>query len=282
VEAGATQLDVPGGRDWLILAGGSAWAASDGVDRLDGSTGEVRRSLSLPGPTCLAMDAGYGAVWVGVCGTPMLMRVDARTARITAKVPLEVSDLLEESSVAAGAAGVWALSADGQLVTLDPRTNRVSVHRAPAGATALRAGFGALWVTSYDAGSLLRVDPARRKVVARIAVGAGPRFLAVGEGGIWVLNQFDGTVSRVDPGTNTVTATITVSDAAVEGGDIAAGGGSVWARVSDSLVARIDPGTNKVVARYGPSAGSGSVAADHEAVWVSAHDINAIWRLPAP
>lgn len=118
--------------------------------------------------------------------------------------------------------------------------------------------------------------------MARIAVGAGPRFLAVGEGGIWVLNQFDGTVSRVDPGTNTVTATITVSDAAVEGGDIAAGGGSVWARVSDSLVARIDPGTNKVVARYGPSAGSGSVAADHEAAWVSAHDINAIWRLPAP
>jgi YVTN family beta-propeller protein len=138
-------------------------------------------------------------------------------------------------------------------------------------------------MTNFDAaGSLLRVDPASRQVVARIAVGSGPRFLAVGEGGVWVLNQFDGTVSRVDPRTNTVTATITVSDAAVEGGDIAAGGGSVWARVSDSLVARIDPRTNKVVARYGPSAGSGSVAADDKAVWVSAHDINAIWRLPAP
>ena len=252
------------------------------MDQLDGSTGEVRRTLSLSGPTCLAMDAGYGAVWVGVCGTPMLVRVDARTGRITEKVRLEVGNLLEESSVAAGAGRVWALSADGELVTLHPRTNKVSVHRAPAGATALRAGFGALWVTNYDAGSLMRVDPASHKVVARIAVGSGPRFLAVGEGGVWVLNQFDGTVSRVDPTTNEVTATVAVSDVAVEGGDIAAGGGSVWARVSDSLVARIDPGTNKIVARYGPSAGSGSVAADNQAVWVSAHDINAIWRLPAP
>ena len=58
------------------------------------------------------------------------------------------------------------------------------------------------------------------------------------------------------------------------------GGGSVWVRVSDALIARIDPTTDTVIERYGPPAGSGSVAADADAVWVSAHDINTVWRLP--
>jgi hypothetical protein len=44
--------------------------------------------------------------------------------------------------------------------------------------------------------------------------------------------------------------------------------------------ARIDPETNRVVERYGPAVGSGSVAADDDAVWVTAHDVRKIWRLP--
>ena len=85
---------------------------------------------------------------------------------------------------------------------------------------------------------------------------------------------------RVDPATNTVTATIHVSGRPIQGGDIAVGGGSVWARVSDVLIAQIDAATNTVVARFGESWGSGSVAADDEAVWISAHDVLSIWRLP--
>ena len=45
------------------------------------------------------------------------------------------------------------------------------------------------------------------------------------------------------------------------------------------VVAKIDPATDTVVARYGPAGGSGSVAADDRAVWITAHDILRIWRL---
>jgi YVTN family beta-propeller protein len=159
-------------------------AASGAVTQLDGQTGKIRQTLRLPGPSCLAMDAGYGAVWVGICGTPGLVRIDARTARITQKIPLAVGDLLGESSIAAGAGGVWVLSASGQLVEFDPQKKDVAIHRAPVGATALRAGLGALWVTNSAEGSLMRVDPVSRRVVANIAVGAGPRFLTVGEGAV--------------------------------------------------------------------------------------------------
>jgi len=43
---------------------------------------------------------------------------------------------------------------------------------------------------------------------------------------------------------------------------------------------KIDPATNAVVARYSPTAGSGSVAADGDNVWVSAHDHDVVYRLP--
>ena len=46
---------------------------------------------------------------------------------------------------------------------------------------------------------------------------------------------------------------------------------------SPSAVATSGPDT--VVARYGPPSGSGSVAADEDAVWVSAHDVTTVWRL---
>ena len=75
-------------------------------------------------------------------------------------------------------------------------------------------------------------------------------------------------------------ATIPVGAGSSSGGDIAVGGGYVWVRLSDSLIAQIDPATDTVVARYGPPSSSGSVAADEDAVWLSAHDVTTVWRLP--
>lgn len=173
------------------------------------------------------------------------------------------------------------LSSDGQLLRVDPADNTVTARPAPPGATALRAGFGALWATDFDEDTLLRIDPSTFKVTHTIPVGAGPRFLALGPDAVWVINQNGGTVSRVDPMTRKVVASVTVASKTVIGGDIAVGAGSVWARLTDHLVSRIDPSTNTVVARYGVADGSGSVAADATAIWVSAHDSDSIWRLPA-
>ena len=58
------------------------------------------------------------------------------------------------------------------------------------------------------------------------------------------------------------------------------GGGSVWARGFGYLLTRVDPGSNRIVERYGPSSGSGAVIVDFDAVWISAHDVEAVWRLP--
>ncbi len=267
-----------------MLAGGSAWAAGvgDGVGQLDGTTGALIGSVAVPGGICLAMDVGFDSVWAGSCGSnPAVVRIDPATAKVTATIPLDAPDLHEESSLAAGEGAVWAITTDSKLVKIDPEKNAVAeTYAAPEGAAAVRADFGALWVTNPGAGTLARMSPADGSVETEIPVGLAPRFLAVGEGGVWVLNSGDGTVAHVDPETNAVVATIPVDTRPISGGDIAVGGGFVWARVSTSLVVKIDPATDTAVAAYGPQSGSGSVAADDAAVWISAHDVNAVWRLP--
>jgi virginiamycin B lyase len=117
------------------------------------------------------------------------------------------------------------------------------------------------------------------RIVADITVGQTPQFFAVGAGAVWTLNQRDGTISRVDPATNTVVATVDLGEQ-VYGGDIAVGGGFLWLRGSRTLLFKIDPATNQIVAVYGPESGSGSVAADDSAAWITAHDVETAWRLP--
>lgn len=130
------------------------------------------------------------------------------------------------------------------------------------------------------ADQLLRIDPADPASQTPIDVGSFPRFLAVGDDAVWVMNQRDGSVTRVAPD-GTVVATIAVSGP-IDGGDIAVGGGSVWVQPGGDLLIQVDPASNAVVATYGPPSGSGSVVADDNAVWVSAHDTESIWRLPLP
>ena len=282
VQAGATRLEVPGGMDWITVAAGSAWTSSESIARLDGKTGAVVTTIETIGATCLAPDVGFGSLWFGVCGTPEVLRVDPKSGKVIATITVaRVSDLQEESSVAAGAGGVWVLATPGLLVQIDPRTNAVvRVVKAPAGASAIRASKDALWVTLHADSTLLKIDPKTLKTLAVIPVGPGPQFLAVGEGAVWTLDQGGGSVTRVDLATAKATATVQVDSGSVDGGDIAVGGGFVWARVTDGLVAKVDPRTSTVVARYGPPAGSGSVAADARTAWITAHDSNSVYRLP--
>jgi YVTN family beta-propeller protein len=283
--AGGTRLTVTPFADWVVVVGGFAWVTvGESVTRLDGRDGTELGTTPVPGETCLAMDVGFDAVWVGACAASgaSIVRIDPASGEATATISLDV-DLQFEGSIAAGEDAVWAISLqpDQVLLRIDPTSATVTERYPLEGVSAgVRAAYGGVWVTRPDDDAVLRIDPTDGSIVATIPVGDTPRFLAVGEDAVWVMNGADGTVSRIDPATNAVVATIAVSKTPIAGGDIAVGGGSVWVRVSDVLVTRIDPATDAVSVRYGPPAGSGSVAADDTAAWVSAHDIRTVWRLP--
>ena len=147
------------------------------------------------------------------------------------------------------------------------------------GAATVRTGEGAVWVANPDEDVVEQIDPASERVVRTIETAPGPRFFDVGEGAVWTLDQIDGSVTRIDASTGK--ATNIDADVPGLGGDLTVGGGSVWVRGGlEPLLARIDPRSYRIVERYGPPSGSGAVIIGAGAVWISAHDIGTVWRLP--
>jgi virginiamycin B lyase len=272
------------GPDFATVVDGDLFAPGigDGIGRLD-ATGKQVATWTPPTDSCGAFDAGFGAVWSATCGAPGLVRIDVKTNKLTA---IAIGGLMpdSEASIGAGEGGIWMIieGAPRKLIKVDPTSLRVAARYDIDGSpTGVRVGLGAVWITDSIHSILHRFDPATGKIVADIKVGRAPQFFAVGEGAVWTMNQIDGTISRIDPATNTVVATINLGEQ-IEGGDIAVGGGFVWLRGSQTLLFKIDPATNEIVAVYGPESGSGSVAADDSAVWITAHDVETAWRLPLP
>jgi YVTN family beta-propeller protein len=129
-----------------------------------------------------------------------------------------------------------------------------------AGQPAQSAGPSKL--TDYVA----RIDPATRKVTAKIGVGKDPVAVAVGEGSAWVANEGDNTVSRIDPATGKVTS-IAVGR---EPRAIVVGDEGIWVTNHlDDSVQQIDPATNRVVATVELGHRPGDVALGESGVWVA-------------
>ena len=284
--AGAKRLTIHG--DWLAAGARGIWLSGDAeVYRLAPATGRKVATIPVPQVPCEAGDVGFGSLWSATCGEPGLVRIDPETDKVVGHLALKIpSGMGGEGSVGAGEGGVW-LVVDGadctscRVARVDPGTMRVTAEvEVESGSAGVRTGAGAVWVTNPVEDIVEKIDPVAEKVVDSIGTGPGPRFFDVDEGGVWTLNQGDGTVTRIDPATGKATTV----DASVpgDGGDLTAGGGWVWARGSGTLLTRIDAESGEVVERYGPSSGSGAVIVGGGAVWLSAHDINVVWRLPLP
>jgi virginiamycin B lyase len=286
---GALTLQAQPFPDFALAVDGTVWVSGvePGIVGYDATTGAVRASVATE-DVPLAMEQGFGSLWAGEGSgeeVATVVRIDAGTGAVRARISMPAPGLRPESSLAVTGDAVWALvdgdDADSRLlVGIDPATDTVrDTFPAPAAAEAVRGGFGSLWVATSRQ-SVVRVDPADGSTQATVATGFGSRFTAVGEDAVWVLNQDDGTVSRIDPDTNTVVATVRVSDGRVPGGDIAAGDGAVWVRTATELATAIDPATDDVVRVLGPEAGSGSIAVTPGAVWITAHDVRQVNRVP--
>lgn len=260
-----------------------------GIVGYDAGTGDLRLQVETA-DVYLAMDGGFGSLWAAEASDgrypDTLVRIDPATGAVTSRTAAPEPGVKPESSLAVTDEAVWAVIGqyedpeDRSLAAFDPQTGAVrDVFPAPRAANAARGGFGSLWVSTSD-GTVVRIAPADGSTEATIETGGGSGFMTVTEDAVWVLNGTDGTVSRIDPGTDEVEATIRVSEGPVSGGDIAAGGGSVWVRTTQELATEVDAETNEVLRVLGPPAGSGSVAVTDAAVWLTAHDVRVIHRVP--
>ena len=280
---GTQTFDTPGDADWVLVEDGIAWVANveGGIARWDAATGKRVGTSGKGLDICTQMTVGDGSLWAADCGHDELVRVALADGSVQARIPLP-SGVREEGSLAALPGAIYLASrATNELFRVDTATEEVvATIPVPQGVAGLRYGFGSLWASRPDVGTLERLDPNDGTVLASLEIGTGAYFLDVTDDAVWVMSNTDSEVAKVDPARDEVVATIDVSPDAVEGGDLTVGGSKVFARVSDVLVVVIDAATGKIEHRLGDAQGSGSADGDDTAVWISAHDAAKVYRVP--
>ena len=269
--------------DWVLPTGEAVWVGSTGpfaVHRIDPRTNRETANLPLPGEPCAGLAAGFGSVWIPLCGKPnALARVDMKTNLVSAVYP--VGPAAAEGGIAAGGDSVWMVTdAKGVLSRIDPATGHVrQTIRVAAGSYNLLASGDVVWVSGHDSGVLTAVDAASGKVLAMIPVGEGPRFLAAGGGAVWVLLQGTGEIVRIDPRTYKVVARI-AAGLKGPGGDIKFGAGRVWATLMGVPLTRIDARTNRIERQW-TGRGGDSLDFAFDSIWLTDYKAGTVARYPA-
>jgi DNA-binding beta-propeller fold protein YncE len=189
-------------------AAGWVWVATDrgGLVRIDPRTNRVTRRLSVGRGAC-AIAAGAGAIWVTNYLRSTVVRVDLRSGR-TRSIAVDAGPF--DALVAFGRLWVTAWEAgrldEIDLATLQV-VRRIDVGPRPVG---LASRGGGVWVGfGRDATAIARVDPASR-IVEHIEVGdPRPGWFVRGTRDFWIQAN-DGDVLHVDPANRRVLARLHV------------------------------------------------------------------------
>ena len=271
------KLPAPTKPDWVFFSTSLFIPGKDGLDKIDPKTNKPTDPVAgIPKP-CGGMASGFGSFWVPSCGSGSLVRVDSKTFKVTATLPIGASSA--RGTIAASADSVWVLVDDKTtLARIDPDQNAVVAEiRLPAGCASLVFGEAALWLACPEENKILRINTATNLVEKRIEVSAQPQALVTGENSVWVLCKKDGKVDRVDPKTNKVSKSIELGVPAADGA-IAFGEGSVWVTLAGFPITRIDPQAETVAQQfYGE--GGGAILTSIGALWLSNKNDGTVVRI---
>lgn len=175
---------------------------SDTVLRLSPSTGRVLARVPLQRScgtiTGIAHDDRW--VWLYEYGYSELIRVDARTSRVTGGADLGTGagSGVGGGAPAPGGDAVWvhAIDQGGRLVSVDRNTLRITgtIPSVPSRLGSMRYSGGSLWWNDAYEGVVLRFDPETGKIVSslRVAPESGGRqryhssAIATGAEAVWV------------------------------------------------------------------------------------------------
>jgi YVTN family beta-propeller protein len=269
--------------DWVQVTNNAVWVTGSNpfsVERIDPATNKIVARIKLPGEACAGLAFGFGSLWVPVCGSqPALARVDVRTNRIAAVLPIGPAGA--EAGIAAGGDSVWVVTdkAGTTLSRINPATNTVrqQIKLPPGSYNPLYAG-NTVWVTGFDKSVLTAIDASTGKVFASIPVGPHPRFLTAGGNSLWTLNQGDGSLTRIDLKSRKVIATIALGIPGT-GGDIGYGADSVWVTTLGLPLTVIHAPTNRVVRQWvGP--GGDALRFGHGSIWLTDYRRGLLCRIP--
>jgi DNA-binding beta-propeller fold protein YncE len=229
---------------------GALWVSqsSERLLRVDPRSRRVVATLALVGVGApVVTDVG---VWAECCWTGIntahpagsVVRVDPASNRVVGRIRLPGLPTV----VGAGPSGVWVTGAGGPIWRVDPGINRVvATIRVPGGLGGLPYEGPA-----GEAGDVL-----------------------VGRDAVWVSNPASGQVLRIDPARNRLVRAMFVDAPSLVGESLVEAGGEVWATSGSTLLALGDRSRQVSLDEFGgQDEGEGApvsdLAASPDAVWV--------------
>jgi outer membrane protein assembly factor BamB len=266
------RLPVAGSLGPVMSAFGSVWAVdtTGRLIRIDPVSRDVVSSLDVPARTGLA--AGAGAMWVG--DDQAIQRIDARTGRVVARIPLRTpsGDAFVLQQLVFGGRYAWGIGDEG-LLRIDLQRNRADRFVPVDGPGLVRGAAledGVLWVISRS-DTLQRFDARTGARVGSVRVNWSPEVGLYSENGVALTSsRLDGRIARVDLATG---RELWVRDIGSRPGWSEVAGRDVWVQVStghgrDRLL-RLDAGTGKVLSTTElPDLGVTSMAVVDGQIWV--------------
>jgi Protein of unknown function (DUF2891)/PQQ-like domain len=275
--------------DWVAITPNAVWAASTGpyaVHRIDPSTNTEVAAVALAGEPCAGLAAGFGSLWVPLCGRPQgnansLAKVDIQSNTLTAVY--STGPAAAEGGVTTSADSVWLVTdKEGSLARIDPRTGAVrQTVRVAAGSYNPLFDHGLIWVSHAEGSDVTRLDAATGKLEATAKTHPGPRFLTAGAGAVWTLNQGDGSLTRIDTAVSNVGTSPTTSTIALgtpgHGGDIAFSDGMIFTTMPKVPLSLIDTSSGALRCQW-VGAGGDSLAIGHGAIWLTDYHAGTISR----
>jgi streptogramin lyase len=137
---------------------------------------------------------------------------------------------------------------------------------------------GSVWVTGFENGTLVKVDPRTARITRRIKVGGAPTGLLSSAGAIWVgLGRGATEILRVDPRSGQTRRIDVGLEAPTH---FVAAGGGIWVVDDGDALARLDPEDGHVlnVTHVGRTLVQPALAPDGT-LWVPDKETDTIFRL---
>jgi hypothetical protein len=213
-------------------------------------------ALAIAGAVALVVASGGGDDQGKPAAAPQAP-ASAPAARLVATIPLDGTP----GSTAIGSGSLWVATTEGNVLRIDPRTDRVvgaPIRFAPRDRhnnVTVRAGADAVYALDGNRGRIARIDPRSGTVTARRTLGGMVSGATVDDGVVWVLHWALHHGRPVDELVRLEAATLRPAGRAAPIGrsfragplaaDVEVAGGVAWVTVGvDGTLVRFDSATN--------------------------------------
>ena len=187
------EFQTPDKPDWIFVTSGPTGAAfipaKNSIDKIDLKTNKKGDPIPTLDQPCGGMVSAFNSLWTPVCGAHSLVRLDAKTLKVTATIHTGTSGV--RGTIASSTDSIWILTDDKTTLSrIDPDQNAVvGETRVPADCRGLILAEASLWLACPSENKVLRINPASNLVDQSIKVSEQPISIAAGAGSLGPLPQ---------------------------------------------------------------------------------------------